>query len=56
MRLKLWVEVLLVVLASFFFILIFHDSLLVSFIGIVGALVSCIPLAKYGKLNDIEKR
>ena len=56
MKLKVWVEVVLFILASASGLLIFSDSLLVSFLGLAGAMVIAIPLAKYGRLQDIEKR
>ena len=56
MKLKVWVEVVLFILASASGLLVFSDSLLVSFLGLAGAMIIAIPLAKYGRLQDIEKR
>lgn len=56
MRLKKWVEIVLFILASASGLLVFSDSLLVSFLGLAGAMIISIPLAKYGRLQDIEKR
>lgn len=56
MKLKVWVEVVLFILASASRLLVFSDSLLVSFLGLTGAMIIAIPLAKYGRLQDIEKR
>ena len=56
MKLKFWVEVVLFILASASGLLIFSDSLLVSFLGLAGAMIITIPLAKYGRLQDIDKR
>lgn len=56
MRLKKWVEIALFILASASGLLVFSDSLLVSFLGLAGAMIITIPLAKYGRLQDIEKR
>lgn len=56
MKLKVWVEVVLFILASASGLLVFSDSLLVSFLGVVGAAIIALPLAKYGRLQDIEKR
>ena len=56
MKLKLWVEVILLILASICVLLIFTEPFILNWIGIVGCLVIAIPLAKYGRLNDIERR
>ena len=56
MKLKLWVEIVLIILASASGLLVFADGLLVSFLGLAGAMIIAIPLAKYGRLQDIEKR
>lgn len=54
MKLKVWVEVVLFILASASGLLVFGDSLLVSFLGVVGAMIVALPLAKYGRLHDRE--
>lgn len=56
MKFKLWVEIMLIIFASASGLLIFADSLLISFLGLAGAMIIAIPLAKYGRLQDIEKR
>ena len=56
MRLKKWVEVVLFILASASGLLVFSDSLLISFLGLSGAMIIAFQLAKYGRLQDIEKR
>ena len=56
MKLKLWVEVILLILASICILLIFTEPFILNWIGIVGCLVIAVPLAKYGRLNDIERR
>lgn len=54
MKLKIWAEVVLFILASASGLLVFSDSLLVSFLGMVGAMILALPLAKYGRLHDRE--
>ena len=54
MKLKIWVEVILIVLASICGIHIFAESLIISFFGLIGVMLFCIPLAKYGRLIDKE--
>ncbi|MBO7527030.1 MAG: hypothetical protein J6T74_03930 [Clostridia bacterium] len=56
MKLKLWAEVLLVFIAIMFFAMIFSETLALSFIGVIGLIITCIPLARFGRLNDIDKR
>lgn len=54
MKLKKWVEVTLLILASFCGRLTFADGLIISFAGLIGFAALCIPLAKYGRLIDKE--
>ncbi|MBO7526476.1 MAG: hypothetical protein J6T74_01110 [Clostridia bacterium] len=56
MKLRLWAEALLILIAIMFFAMIFSETLVLSFIGIIGLMITCIPLARFGRLNDIEKR
>lgn len=56
MKLKLWVEIVLIILASASGLLVFADVLLVSFLGLAGAMIISVPLAKYGRLKDFERR
>lgn len=54
MKLKVWAEVVLFILASASGLLVFSDSLVASFLGLVGAMILALPLAKYGRLHDRE--
>ena len=51
MKLKLWAEILLIIIAILFLSLTFADSLILSFVGVIGALITCVPLARFGRLN-----
>lgn len=54
MKLKLWCEVILIILGSICFLYLFHDSLIVSALACIGFIIVNIPLAKYGKLINKE--
>lgn len=54
MKLKIWAEVVLIIIASVFCVLIFFEPLILNCIGCIGTMITCIPLAKYGRLLDKE--
>ena len=56
MKLKLWVEIVLLILGSICFLNAFHDSLIVSALACVGFIIVNIPLARFGRLNYLERR
>lgn len=50
MKLKLWAEMVLILLGSFCFLCLFHKSLIVSMLACAGLIFVNLPLAKYGRL------
>lgn len=54
MKLKVWAEATLFILASICGLFVFTDGLLTSALGLIGATVFAIPLAKYGRLVNKE--
>ena len=51
MKLKLWFEVVLLILGLISFILVFHESLTISLFACLGFIMVNIPLYKYGRIK-----
>ena len=51
MKLKLWAEIVLILIAMFFLTLIFVESLILNWVGIMGFAITCVPIARFGRLN-----
>lgn len=49
MKLKLWVEVLLLILAFISLMLVFTEPFMLNWIGIIGLFVFNLPILKYGR-------
>lgn len=54
MKLKVWAEAILIFLASVCILVTFADGLIASFFGFIGAMILCVPLAKYGRIVNKE--
>lgn len=55
MKLRLWFEIVLLILGSICFILLFHESLTISALACLGFIIVNIPIIKYGRLMKNEK-
>ena len=52
MKLRLWLEITLIILALINFMFVFNESLIVSLNGLIGFIIVSIPLIKYGILRS----